>query len=132
MFDQVLNGIGNGLLGADQHIDGDRAVGEQFLMSEIGIGTYTGDLGWRTKQGVRHLAGDHVDFIGAGNGNQQVSVFTTSLLQHRRIGGCAGNGADIEPSGKLLQPLGINIHQGDIVVLLREVLGECAANLAGT
>ncbi len=130
MLDQAAYVVGDYLLGADQHVDGNRFVGEQPFTSEVGGGAHPGNFGGRAKQRVGHLTGDHVDFVGVGHRDQHVGVFAARLAQHDRVGACAGHRADIQLGVQLAQFCAVGIDDGDVVLLAGKVFGQRCAHLA--
>jgi len=72
-------------------------------------------FGGRAEQGVRHFAGHHVDFVAAGEGNDDVRLCGARSLEHGGKGSVAGDGADVE--AVLQRPAGVLvcIHDGDFV-----------------
>ena len=133
VLDKPLDIVGDHLLGADDHINGQGVFVEQ-LVGPAGVvgGADTGDFGGRAEQGVGHLTGDHVHLVGVGDRDQHVCVFGAGILEHRRIAAHAAHGTDIQAIAQFAQPFRIGIDDGDVVALVGQVLGQGAAHLAGT
>ena len=132
LLDQPFDVFGDQLLGADPHVHGQRAVGEQASWRGVFRGADARDLGRRAVQRVRDLAGDHVHFVGAGQRHQHVGVGDAGGLEHGRIRGVAGDGAHVDAALQVAQHVLVGIHDRDFVVrLARQVLGRSAADLTG-
>ncbi|MCY1178490.1 hypothetical protein D9M73_188400 [compost metagenome] len=132
MFDQTLDVVGYHLLGADQHVDRDGVVVEQAGAGQVGRFAHPGDARRGVEQGVGDLAGDHVHFVAVGHRHQHVGIVGAGLAQHGRIRGLAGDGADVQAVAEVAQALAVGVDHGDVVGFAGEVLGQCAADLAGT
>ena len=131
MLNQAAYVVSHHLLGADQYIDGDRFVGEQTLAGQVRRGAYPGNFGRGAKQRMGDLAGDHIDLVAVGDGDQHIGVFTACLTQHNRVGTRPSDGADIEFSVQVAQFFGVGVNDSDVVFLAGEVFSQCAADLAG-
>ena len=133
VLDEPLDVVGDHLLGADDHIDGQGVFIEQ-LVRPAGVvgGTDAGDFRGGAEQGVGHLTGDHVHLVGVGDRDQHVRVFGAGILEHRRVTAHAMHGADIQTVAQFAQPFRIGIDDGDVVALVGQVFGQGAAHLAGT
>ena len=57
---------------------------EQLAANQISRLADTGNLGGGAKQGIGHLAGDHVGFVTAGHSDQHVGIIGPGLAHHRR------------------------------------------------
>jgi hypothetical protein len=129
---QPLDIIGDELLGTHGEVHRDRGIREQLRTPVIVGGADARDLGRRAKQCPGDLAGDHVDFVAAGERDDHVGAGDAGCLEHARVGGVAGNRADVEPVLKVAQHLVAGVHDGDVV---RQFTGELmsgrAADLAG-
>ncbi len=133
MLDQPLDVVGDHLLRADDHVDGNGVFVEQ-LVRAAGVvgGADTGDFGGGAEQGVGHLAGDHVDLVGVGDGDQHVGVFGAGFLEHPGIAAHAEHGANVQTVPQFPQALAVDVDDGDVVAFPRQVLRQGAAHLAGT
>ena len=131
MLNQAAHVVGDHLLGADQHVDGNRFVGKQALTSEVSGGAHPGNFGGGAKQRVGHLTGDHIDLVGVGHRDQHIGVFAARLAQHDGVGACTGHRADIQLGVQLAQFCAVGIDDGDVVLLAGKVLRQGAADLAG-
>ena len=63
---------------------------------EVALGTDAGDLGRHLEQGMRHLAGDHVDFVEQRDGDQHVGPFGAGLGEHVGVGAVPDEAAHVE------------------------------------
>ncbi len=133
VLDQPLDVVGDHLLRADDHVDGNGVFVEQ-LVRAAGVvgGADTGDFGGGAEQGVGHLAGDHVDLVGVGDGDQHVGVFGAGFLEHPGIAAHAEHGANVQTVPQFPQALAVDVDDGDVVAFPRQVLRQGAAHLAGT
>src|SRR5690606_26244730 len=118
VLDQAADVIHHQLLGRDQHVDGQRVLGEQLRRVEVLGGADAGDLGGRAVERVADLAGDHVGLVTVGDGNHHVGVLRACLVEHGGVGGVAVHGADVQPLLQVLQELGVAVHHRDVVGLL--------------
>ena len=132
MFDQALDVVGDHLLRTDQHVHRDRLVVEQAGTGQVGRLADAGDLGRGVEQGVGDLAGDHVGLVAIGHRHQHVGVVGAGLAQHRGERGLALYGADVEAVAEVAQAVAVGVDHGDVVGFAGQVLGQCAADLAGT
>ena len=133
VLDKPLDIVGDHLLGADDHIDGQGVFVEQ-LVGAAGVvgGADTGDFRGGAEQGVGHLTGDHVHLVRVGYGDQHVGVFGAGLFQYRRVAAHAAHGADVEPVAELTQTLRIGVDDGDVVALVGQVFRQGTPHLTGT
>ena len=83
-----------------------------------------GHLGGDLEEGVRNLAGHHIDLIGMGDRKQKIHVGRPGLGEHFRGGGLANHGADIHPVLQAVQQMPVLVHQGNVIVLPGEYLGD--------
>lgn len=114
-------------------VDWHRFRQEQFLrLADVFRRADTGDTVRGIKQRVGDLAGDHVGFVGVGDGDQHVGVFCAGFAQHPRVGTMPLNHPQIEFILQLTQAAGIGIDDGDIVVFTHQVFRQRPANLTGT
>ena len=129
--DQPLDVFGDELLRADEHIDRDRFFAEELRAARVFGGADARDLGRRAKQRVGHFAGHHVHFVAARERDDDVGFGDSGGLEHGRIGGVAGDGADVEAILQVAQRLFVGVDDGDFVGLLAgEVRCGGAADLA--
>ena len=66
VFDEARNILRQQQFGADKNIDGRMLAVKQFCPVRVGCCPDAGDAGRDVIQRVGYLAGDHIDFIGAG------------------------------------------------------------------
>lgn len=78
-------------------VDWHRFRQEQFLrLADVFRRADAGDTVGSIKQRIGDLAGDHVGFVGVGDGNQHVGVFCAGFAQHPRVGAMSLNHPKIE------------------------------------
>ena len=133
--------VGDELLGAHVHVDGEAAAGGRGAVlrryEELGAarevrGADARDPGRRAKQRPRDLAGDHVDFVAVGQRDQHVGARGAGLLERARARGIAADGADVEAVLQVAQHVVVDVDDGDVVGFLAgEVIGRGPADLAG-
>ncbi len=101
-------------------------------MARVFGGADARDLGARAVQRVRNLAGHHVHFIAGGERDDDVGGGRSGGLEHGRIGGIAGDGADVEAILQVAQDLFIGVDHRDLVrFFTRQVVRRGAPDLAG-
>jgi hypothetical protein len=85
------------------------------------------------EQRIRDLAGDHVDLVHVGKGDDDVGIVRPGALEHLGIGRMADNGTDIEPVLQLAQNFGTHVDDGNLVGLFaRQMVGGGRTNLTCT
>ena len=133
VFDQALDVVGHHLFRADDHINGQGVLVEQFFRAAGVVGgANAGDLGGGAEQGVGHLTGDHVDLVRVGHRDQHVRIFGAGFLEYCRVAAHAAHGADIQAVTQLAQALIIGVDDRDVVAFIGQVFGQSATHLAGT
>ena len=80
---------------------------------------------------MRHLAGDHVDLVAVGHGDEHVGIGGTGALEHVRAGGKTKHALHIERVAELLDELRPLIDHGDVILLGRELASDVEAHLPG-
>ncbi len=135
ILDQVHDVLGHQLLGADRHIDGERAVlvREQLrMLGEIG-GADAGDARRVfVEQAPRDLAGDHVHFVAVGQRDEDVGVACAGGFEHARLRAAADQRANVETVLQIAQELVIHIDDRDFVrCFARQMVGGGATHLSG-
>ena len=75
-------------------------------------------------------AAEQIHFIGAGGGDEQLSIFYTGLEQGIHGGAVAVNAHHIELLLALLQNPGIDVDEGNVVALGAQQAGQRGADLA--
>ena len=133
VLDQLLDVVGDQLLGADPGVDREADVlREQVRAGGIGRAADAGDLGRSLEQGPGHVARDHVDLVAVGQRDQQVGVGAAGRLEHRGARGVAADGADVQPVLQLAQHGVVRVDDRDLVGLFAgQVVGGGAAHLPG-
>ena len=130
--EQVRDVVGDEFLGADPHVDGEAALGEQLRARCVFGGADARDACWRAIQELCDLAGDDVDLVAVGQRNQYIGVGDAGGFQYRRMGGVAGHRADVDAILQVAQHLLIVVDDGDFVGgLARQALRRGAAHLPG-
>ena len=117
----MINIFGDQRFGANDDVDRNRILGEQAGTTQILGGADARDLGRGMKNRRCDLAGDHVDFITVGQGDNHVGVVGTGVIEQPRVGTVAANRAQIEPILQFRQNLLVGIDDGYFVALF---LGE--------
>ncbi len=135
MPDQPRHVIGHQLLGADDDIDRERAflTPEQFFVTRVVAGADAGNARRAFIEHAPHdLAGDHVDLIAVGQGDENIGVSGTGRFQRRRKCSIADHGADVQPILQVTQQLIVDVDHRDLVCLLPCKMVNCgSADLAG-
>ena len=100
-----------------------------------------GQIGWRAdpchlvrgvEQGVGHLTGDHVGLVTVGDGDQHVGILSTRFAQHLGVGAVTVDHPQVKLVLQFAQAFAVGVDDGDVVVLPGQVLGQSAADLAGS
>src|SRR5690625_2041071 len=130
VFDQALDVVGDDLLGADDHVDGQVAIAEEIVPMQVFPGADPGDPGGGVKQQVGHLAGDHVDLIAVGHRHQHVGGIGPGAEQVVGVGGVADHGAHVQALSELVQALAVGVDHGDVAGFAGQLLGEAAPYLS--
>ncbi len=76
---------------------------------------YAGDLVRDVEHGRGELASDHVGLVALGDRKDEIGVPRARLLKYRRMRGVAADGAKVEPVLESLQPLEVDIDNGDVI-----------------
>ena len=100
----------------------------KVFLAVIG-GSDTGD-GSAVTHLLGHRAAQKVEFVRLGNGDEQIGLFNTGLLQNAVTGAVAHNTHDIKATGQGLNFLGVLVHDDDIVAFLDQLFHQGAANLS--
>ena len=120
-------------LGRDDHVDRQVLGREQVrpVRLEIGLRADPGDLGRHVEERMRHLAGDHVDLVVQGHGDDHVGLVDAGLDENVGMGAMADQAAHVERVADRLDQLGRRIDDRYVVLLGRELLGNAEADLPG-
>ncbi len=121
VFDQALHVFAHERFRADRHVYGSAAPGGEFGMLEVLGLAQARDLGGCLEQRIGDLAGDEIDFIAGGDGDDEFRIARAGVFQHARQAGMAEHGADIQFLGQVAQALYVVVHHGDVAVLA----GQC-------
>ena len=117
---------GSGLLRVDGHGEAQLRAHEAQLLfilriADAGNGVVHAQL-------LGHKAGQNVDLVAGGGGNQQIGMSHVRLLLHLVAGAVAAYPHDVVYINNILHQLVIFVHHGDLVVH-RQLLGQRQANL---
>ncbi len=85
LLHQSINVIGDDLLGTDDDVDGNSVLAEHAGVGCVLLGAHSRDFGGGVEQAAGDLAGDHVDFIITGDGDQHIGVLNAGAQQNRRM-----------------------------------------------
>ena len=91
--------------------------------------THTRDLGRRLEQGVGNLAGHHVGFVGARDGQDQIASLAPACERTPGVRRIADYRAHIQVVLEHAETLRVAIDDGDVVGFARESLRDGAADL---
>ena len=97
---------------------------------QIALGTQTGDLAGDVEDRMGHLAGDHVDLVRIGRGDDHVGIAGAGPLEHVGIACVARNALHIERVGGPAHEVGIVVDDGDIVAFAGQMPRDLPADLA--
>ena len=114
----MLNVRTHELFRADAHINGNGVLREQLVRIHVFGGANACDLGRCMKFGVGDLARDHVDFVGIGQGDDDVGIPGASALQNFGISGVANHRSNIEAVLQFAQDVRAQVDNRDFVGLL--------------
>ena len=78
-----------------------------------------------------NLACHHVDFVGVGDRDQHVGVFCAGFIETVGVRCAAGDDADVQLVLQCTELGAVGVDNGDVILLVGQVLCEGAANLAG-
>ena len=121
--DQLLDVLTNQLLRADTHINGNGVLREQVFGVHVFRRANTSDLGRRVKQGVSHLARDHVRFVGVGQRDNDIRIVGTCPIQNVGVRGMTDHGANIQAILQLAQDVRTPVDHSDLIGLFaRQVI----------
>ncbi len=128
--DELLDVLADELLGTDAHVDRDCTLLEQASGGHVLGRADASDLRRCVKKRVGDLAGDHVGFIGIGQGDDDVGVIGAGALEHVRISCVTDDGTDVEAVLQFAKNLRPHVDNGDFVgFFAREVIRGCRTNL---
>ena len=130
-FEQLGDVVADDLLGADRVVDREILGREDLGMRQVVGGADARDLGRDVEHRGGELARDHVGLVALRDGEQHVGVARAGLLQHRRVRGVAGHGAQIEAVLQAFQPGRVDVDDRDVVRFGDQVLGDRGADLSG-
>ena len=107
-------------------VDGHGIAGEKLtvLLVEVGLGANARDPGVDVEQGVGHLAGDHVDFVVQGDGDQHVGIGGAGAFEDVGMGGVAVYGANVEDLVGAFAERFAGVDDRDVVAFGRQPFGD--------
>ena len=114
-LEQLHDVVGNDLFRADRAVDREILAGEYLGMRQVVGRANACDLVRDVEHGRRELAGNHVGFVALGYREDEIRVARPRLLQDGGMRGIAGDGAQVKPVLQALQPLEVDIDDGDVV-----------------
>ena len=119
-------------LGADDHVDRQvlAAVEVGIDRVEVGLRPEAGDLARDVEDRMGHLAGDHVDLVGIGRGDDHVGVPGPCPLQHIRVGGKAGHPLHIQRLHGARDQVRVVVDHRHVVLLAGKMARDLPADLA--
>ncbi len=123
--------LGDLAFGADHDVDGHvvTAVEVGIDRRQVGLAAQACDLARHRKDRVGHLAGDHVDLVGMGGGDDHVGVARTGAVQNVGIACETGDALHVERVCGAAHQVGVVVDDGDVVALARKVPGDLPADL---
>ena len=130
VFNQTGNMLSDQGFGADQHVNRTMFALEQLRVLDIFRRTNAGNSCGRVVQSVRNLAGCHIDFITAGQRNDQIGVFYACTHQHLGVRGMPNDPSHVQPVLQDFHPVCIQVDNRDVVLLVGEAVGDGGPHLA--
>jgi hypothetical protein len=98
---------------------------------QIALVAYPRDLGRHAEQRVRDLAGDHVDLVERGRGDQHLGVLGAGAGEDIGMRGKADDARDVERVGDVAHQVRIGVDHRDRIALVRQVPGDLVPDLTG-
>ena len=99
------------------------------MFGEIVCRAHAADLGGSAVQGECNGAGEHVDLIAVGDGDEHVSILRAGAHQCGGVSTVAQHRPDIQTLLEPLQRGGLLVYDSDVVLLIGEVFSKCSADL---
>ena len=120
--------LGGGQIGVDDHVQADLLFQHFLVPAIVGVAD-TGD-GVARPQLFGDQAAHQVDLVLVGDGDDQVGGADTGLDQHADAGAVALYAQHVHGALRLAQGVGVGVHHDDIVILLRQGIGDGISHLA--
>ena len=99
---------------------------------QVALGADARDLGRHIEQRVRDLAGDHVDLVVEGHGDDHVGLLHAGLGEHLGVGAVTDEAADVERIADRVDELRRRVDHRHVVFLGGQALGDAVADLSRT
>ena len=128
-----LDGARDFDLGRYDQVDGQmiRAVEIGPCRLQITLVAYAGDLFRHAEYRMRDLAGDHVDLVRIGHGDDHIGIFRARFVEHVGQRGAADQAADFGAFRQFLRDLRIIVDHGDVIRFARQLVRNAQAYLPG-
>ena len=126
--DQAGHHAGSGQLGVDDHGKAE-LVADEADLGDIFRVAHARD-GVAARCAGRDQAGQKVDLIVCGGGDQQVGLLNARFLEHMVAGAAARYRGNVQHIGQLAEPPLGQVDQRQVVPLRRKLLGQRRADLA--
>ena len=121
--------LGGDLFRIDQHVDAQGGEGVAVVQVAVAGRAHPGHRAFDPGP-VGQEAGDQIEFVLIGDGNDQVRISYIRLSQGLQLGGVAVDGVDVEMLLHQIQPGAVLVDDGDVMALLAQVGGQGKAHFA--
>ncbi len=118
---------GGGPLGVDGHGEAQLVPHKAELLFILGVAD-AGD-GVLGPQLPGHQAGEDVQLVAGGGGDQELRLFHLRLFLHAVNRAVAADSHNVIDVDDVVDELGVLVHHGDVVPVGRELLGQGGAHL---
>ena len=115
-------------VGIDDHIQTDLLFQHLLVPAVIGVAD-TGD-GMARSQLFGDQAADQIDLVLIGDGDHQIGIADAGLDQHTDAGAVALHAQHVHGAFRFPQGAGAGVHHDDIVILLRQRIGDGISHFA--
>jgi len=115
VMDKALDVLGHELLGTDEHVHREAIDAEESRAARVLGRADARDLGGSTEQREGHFAGHQVHLVAGSERDDDLGLGSARRLEHRRMGGVAGNGAHVEPVLHVAQAVLVAVHHRHLV-----------------
>ena len=124
---------GNLDLGRDDDVDRHVLAREQGPEHgvEVTLVADPGDLRRHVEQGVRDLAGHHVDLVGLGHRDQDIGALGVGLLERVRMGRMADDALDVEAVADSPDQVGRAVDDRHVVAFTGQIARDVESDLPG-
>ena len=120
--------LGRPQIGVDEHVQADLPLEHGVIPAILGV-AYPGD-GVLGPQLFGDEAAHQVCLVQIGDGDDQVRAADPRRVQHADAGAVALHAHDVQGAVGPVQGCGVVIHDGDVVILHRQLPGNGIADLA--